>query len=83
MSLVDNFEDDNNPYTDQESEGFNLLSNRSSIYERQRRGSFHSMLVVDTLKFLNDDTDVVPKKRGEPLFSEQQFKTSPPSEAQN
>jgi hypothetical protein len=29
------------------------------------------MLVVDTLKFLNDDTDVVPKKRGEPLFLDQ------------
>lgn len=28
------------------------------------------MLVVDTLKFLNDDTDVVPKKRGEPLFAD-------------
>lgn len=41
------------------------------------------MLVVDTLKFLNDDTDVVPKKRGEPLFSEQLFRTSPPSEAFN
>ena len=39
------------------------------------------MLVVDTLKFLNDDTDVVPKKRGEPLFNDQQFKTSAPSEA--
>jgi hypothetical protein len=41
------------------------------------------MLVVDTLKFLNDDTDVVPKKRGEPLFAENQFKTSPPSEIFN
>lgn len=38
------------------------------------------MLVVDTLKFLNDDTDVVPKKRGEPLFAENLLKTSPPSE---
>jgi hypothetical protein len=41
------------------------------------------MLVVDTLKFLNDDTDVVPKKRGEPLFADNLFKTSPPSEAHN
>ena len=41
------------------------------------------MLVVDTLKFLNDDTDVVPKKRGEPLFLDQQVKTSPPSEVFN
>lgn len=54
-----------------QSEGYNLNSRRSSIYERQRRGSFHSMLVADTLKFLNDDTDVVPKKRGDPLFLEQ------------
>ena len=63
-----------------QSEGYNLNSRRSSIFERQRRGSFHSMLVADTLKFLNDDTDVVPKKRGDPLFLDQQFKTSPPSE---
>jgi hypothetical protein len=41
------------------------------------------MLVADTLKFLNDDTYVPKKNRGEPLFSEQQFKTSPPSEKHN
>jgi hypothetical protein len=41
------------------------------------------MLVVDTLKFLNDDTDVVTKKRGESLFTENQYKTSPPSEVFN
>lgn len=72
MSLIDNYEEDNEaPFTDRMSESFNLNSRRSSIFERQRRGSFHSMLVVDTLKFLNDDTDVVQKKRGEPLFLEQ------------
>jgi hypothetical protein len=59
------------------------LYRSQSIYQRQRRGSFHSMLVVDTLKFLNDDTDVVTKKRGESLFTENQYKTSPPSEVFN
>lgn len=67
LSMIDNYEQDD--YGD-ESLGYNLMSRRSSIFERQRRGSFHSTLVVDTLKFLNDDTDVVPKKRGEPLFAE-------------
>jgi len=37
---------------------------------------------MESLKFLNDDTDVVPKKRGEPLL-DQQYKTSPPSEVFN
>ena len=69
--------------TSHDDEEFRDLGRSQSIYQRQRRGSFHSMLVVDTLKFLNDDTDVVPKKRGEPLFADNLYKTSPPSEAHN
>ena len=82
LSMMDYYGDDgeNEGQQDDQSEGYNIMSRRSSILDRQRRGSFHSLLVVDTLKFLNDDTDVVPTKRGEPLFFEQQFKTSPPSE---
>lgn len=40
------------------------LSRRSSMH--RKKGSMQS-LIVESLKFLNDDTDVVPKKR-EPLI---------------
>jgi len=62
--------------------GYHSQTRSQSIFYRQRRGSFHSTLVMESLKFLNDDTDVVPKKRGEPLL-DQQYKTSPPSEVFN
>jgi len=55
-----------------------LHSRRSSIC---KKGSMQS-LIVESLRFLNDDTDVVPNKR-EPLICPQQFKTSPPSEVFN
>jgi hypothetical protein len=41
-----------------------LMSRRSSIC---KKGSMQS-LIVESLKFLNDDTDVVPNKR-EPLIA--------------
>jgi hypothetical protein len=85
LSVVDNYDyaDDDPSLMDRGSESYNLTSRRSSIYDRQRRGSFHSMLVADTLKFLNDDTDVLPTRRIEPLLANSQFKTSPPSEVYN
>jgi len=57
------------------------LSRRSSLGKGLKKGSMQS-LIVESLKFLNDDTDVVPAKR-EPLFSTQVYKTNPPSEMFN
>ena len=46
-------------------ESMMISSRRSSMHKK--RGSMQS-LIVESLKFLNDDTDVAPKKR-EPLIA--------------
>ena len=55
-----------------------MLSRRSSVAQtlNQKKGSNQSLLIDNVLKFLNDDTDVVPTKR-EPLIA---YKYNPPSE---
>lgn len=75
LSLKEDFEDDEN-----EALRENLMLQRKNSFH-QKKGSMQS-LIVESLKFLNDDTDVVPKKR-EPLFHQQMYKTNPPSEVFN
>ncbi|CDW78808.1 ccr4-not transcription complex subunit 4 isoform 3 [Stylonychia lemnae] len=58
-----------------------ILSRRSSLGQGYKKGSMQS-LIVESLKFLIDDTDVVPNKR-EPLIQKNQFDTHPPSEVFN
>jgi hypothetical protein len=72
MSLLQENKQENY-YEDEENGsegGYHSQTRSQSIFYRQRRGSFHSTLVMESLKFLNDDTDVVPKKRGEPLLDQ-------------
>ncbi len=59
-----------------------LLPRRSSIAKGHNKKNSMQSLLIESLKFLNDDTDVVPQKR-DPLLDRDTIKTNPPSEALN